>query len=840
MIDYNSSNISGGKGASLVKLKNAGFNVPSFTIVNSMDYKYWKKEGTLPQEAIKRIDSFLNSSKGNFFAVRSSATQEDGEHSSYAGVLETFLYVTRESILENIENCFHSFSNERLKAYEKSSNQSNKNAAMAVVIQEMIESEVSGVLFTRSPDLDNSLVYIESGLGLGEGVVSGLVEVDRYYTSRFNEVIKSDVNNKEEALIYSATNKRIEKVITPEQKSIQSSLNETQLQELTNAALSIENFYNHPCDIEWTYSNNELFILQSRPITQKLKPLELYIDTNLSESYPGHTTPITGDYVNEAYSRTHLELAQLIGLDGQRRKELMPYLDTMTNYVDGHMYYRLESYYNILLSIPGGKQNLQNWHRMIGGEVDHINIKTTVSPADTKDAISYYKFLGTIIFKHSKIFQCFVVNANQKKKDLYNSLDKCKSISDKISLLKYALKSIEGFSLTAFNDVLTMKGLNQVCRILDKYEIDHSIIPTLLKTESGVESLNPLNHLISLSETIKDQEFYDIFKGLCESTKNISIFKRYDKILEVLTEQGYEDTARAISKFIDKYGNRSFEELKLESLTIKQSPELLLSLLKLHETSSSKNEVSVNEEDKTESLDSIGFIDRKILNLVVSKTRKYIATREECRLIRGEMYGWFRECFLSIFEELRLHKDLSHIPTLDFFYLHLNSLYEIQRGEIEIAEIEEIIIKNKKKYLPVNSYPEFLYKEDLENASYIGKVEEDSTITLGEVEVRGLSASKGNIVGKVLVLNNPIEALHRNDLHECILVTKNTDPAWIYIMTKCKGLISEKGSLLSHTAIIGRELNVPTVVGVKNITQLLKNTKQINLDADKGVINIIE
>ncbi len=840
MKDYKSSDISGGKGASLEKLRSAGFNVPSFTIVTSMDYKFWKREKALPNDALKRIDYFLNSSKNNFFAVRSSATQEDGESSSYAGVLETFLYVTRESILTNIYNCFHSFSNERLKAYEQSSKQSSENSAMAVVIQEMIESDISGVMFTRAPDLDNSLVYIESGLGLGEGVVSGIVDVDRFYISRFNEVIKSEINNKEEALIYSNKNKKIEKIRISEEKSLKSSLNKSQLQELTNAALSIEDFYKHPCDIEWTFSNNELFILQSRPITQKSKPLELYIDTNLSESYPGHTTPITGDYVNEAYSRTHLELAQLIGLDGQRRKELMPYLDTMTNYVDGHMYYRLESYYNILLSIPGGKQNLQNWHRMIGGEANQINIKTTVSPADTKDAISYYKFLGSILFKHSTIFQNFIVNANKKKKELYSSLEKSQSISNKVSLFKYALKSIEGFSLTAFNDVLTMKGLNQICRILDKYEIDHSIIPALLKTESGVESLNPLNHLISLSETIKDPEFYEIFKALCESTKNISIFKRYDIILEALTKQGHEDTAQAISKFIDKYGNRSFEELKLESLTIKQSPELLLSLLKLHETSSNKNEVNVNEEDNTESLDKIGFIDRKLLKLVVSKTRKYIATREECRLIRGEMYGWFRECFLSIFEELRLHSDLSHIPTLDFFYLHLNNLYEIQRGEIEISEIEEIIIKNKKKYLPVNSYPEFLYKEDLENASYIGKVEEDSTITLGEVEVRGLSASKGNIVGKVLVLNNPIEALHRDDLHECILVTKNTDPAWIYIMTKCKGLISEKGSLLSHTAIIGRELNVPTVVGVKNITQLLKNTKQINLDADKGVINIIE
>ena len=130
-------------------------------------------------------------------------------------------------------------------------------------------------------------------------------------------------------------------------------------------------------------------------------------------------------------------------------------------------------------------------------------------------------------------------------------------------------------------------------------------------------------------------------------------------------------------------------------------------------------------------------------------------------------------------------------------------------------------------------YPEFL-------VIGIGEFPFKSTIKLSHTEgtLVGRCASGGVVEGIPLVVDTPADAFNRKDLSDCILVTKHTDPAWVYIMARCKGLISEKGSLLSHTAIIGREMGLPTVVGVKNATKILVNIERITLNGDTGEVII--
>lgn len=838
MMNYLDKSISGGKGASLQKILELKLNVPEFIIVTSEDFKYWQENQRLSKGIQIQIEDFCNNNEATYFAVRSSATSEDGAENSFAGVLETFLYVKKENIQEKVIDCFNSFYSDRILQYENIKATGQDRGSMAVVIQRMIESEISGVAFSRSPDIDSSLVYIEAGLGLGEGVVSGLIEVDRYYINRFNEIVKKDISSKESQLKYDKASSNVTKQEVSEELSNISALTNKQVLELSEIILFIEKEYGHPCDIEWTYANGILYILQVRPITMNNRPLELYIDTNLSESYPGHTTPITGEYVNLAYAKVHYELAEYIGFDKAKRDKLLPYLNTMTNYIDGHMYYRLESYYNILLSVPGGEQNLKNWHRMIGGKAEHIDIKTNVDLPDTKDSIIYYKFIAKIIFKHTQIFKNFLETATKKKEQLYSKLKTSKNTKERIGLINFAINTTKGFSLTAFNDVLTMKGLNYICKVLEKYNISEDVIPYLIKTEDGVDSLGPLEALKDVSLSIKTQDFFKELESAIEFTKKESIFKRYDLIFNILNKRGFNETVIKIQNFLKNYGDRSFEELKLESLTIKQSPELLLKLMKLHSSSTSTIESNMEVDIESE-LSKIGKIERIIFNYIVKKTQSYIATREACRLIRGEFYGWYRECLLTIFEDLRSFKEFSNYQTQELFYLGLNDLFSYAKGELCLSDLKDILEKNLANYKKVEDYPEFIYVEEESNKSYFTKISDSESDFSDVTKISGLSASKGNITGKVLLLKSPLEALDRDDLDECILVTQNTDPAWIYIMTKCKGLISEKGSLLSHTAIIGRELGVPTVVGVKNITQILKNVDTINLDADSGQINIL-
>lgn len=838
--NYSDKLIAGGKGASLQRLLDSHFPVPEFEIITSEEFHYWEETKKLSPKTIAKIVTFTTKNQCNYFAIRSSATAEDGAENSYAGVLETFLYTKKQDIEEKVIKCFESFYSERILEYErlrenhsKESDNKRERGSMAVVIQRMLDSTVSGVAFSRSPDLDNGLIYIESGLGLGEGVVSGLVDVDRFYIDRFGERIKEDIAEKTDKLTYVESTNKVERIVF-EAPIKDPSLDEKKIEELLSKILKIEENYGFPCDIEWSFVGEQLYILQVRPITQKFNNIELYIDTNLSESYPGHTTPITGDYVNLAYAKVHYELADYIGFDKRKKDSLLPYLNTMTNYIHGHMYYRLESYYNILLSIPGGEQNLKNWHRMIGGKTNSSAIKTTVDAPDVKDQIIFYKFLFKIVTKHHSIFKSFLSNARKKKDELYQRLETAKTTAQKINSISFAINTTKGFSLTAFNDVLTMKGLNTICKILNKYSISEDIIPFLIKTDEGVDSLAPLNAINELAKDFENEAITQVYKEAMIESQSESIFKRYRPIYRALEEKGFKSSAVSINKFLSEYGDRSFEELKLESLSLKHSPELLLKIIKLH-TSHSVNPTKSTQTDKE--LKKLNFLDRYILKYAIKKTKSYIATREACRLVRGEFYGWYRECLLSIFEDLKATPELSEYHINDFFYLHLNDLFLYARGERTNSELAKIIAGNLLKYRSQSEYPELVYLERGNHDPYFIKTNIQHKISNKNM-IQGLSASKGNITGKVLLIASPSEALDRDDLHECILVTQNTDPAWIYIMTKCKGLISEKGSLLSHTAIIGRELGVPTIVGAKKVTKYLRGVDKINLNADNGTITI--
>lgn len=822
--------------------------VPPFMTITSSDYIYFQREGYLPSSTLNDLKSFLKKSSSQFFAVRSSATSEDGEDESYAGMLDTFLYVKEKDIINKIYECFQSLNNERLIAYQELKNIDPTTNLMAVVIQEMIPSEFSGVLFTRSPDLDDALVYLELGIGLGEGVVSGQVDIDRYYIDRNFKIISAHINEKENCLNYNSTTSSIEEINFKEKK--RDTLAEESLINLTKLALKIEQHFGYPCDIEWTYSKGNLYILQARPITTKYEKLDLYIDTNLSESYPGHIAPISADFVNSVYDIVHLELAQYIGFSKERIDSLRPYFKTMTNYIGGHMYYKLESYYNILLSIPGGKQNLKNWHRMIGGNDKYINIETTIDEPDTRDTINYYKFLFKIIFNHKNIFKRFITDSSHKKKELYQSLYKSRNIYEKIDLYNYGLKSIKGFSLTAFNDVLAMKGLNLICNILDKYNISHEVLPNLIQTDDGVESLMPLTKVQIINSNIKNKdEFFSLFEDALSEYDYLPLKERYDAIFSKLSINGYENCAERIKEFLDQFGSRSFEELKLESLTLKQSPESLFDLLKLHSddnslkmsSTNSNGEKDNNSKETRNNLDGLKYHHRFLIGFLAKTTQKYIATREHCRLIRGEFYGWFRDCLLEIFEDLKKTNELKDIPLEDFFYIQYKDLQEFRKRKLTFNEIKTIIQNNKKVFKPIEDYPEFIYKSKKTASSYFShKLNDYKSNKQGPSVLEGLAASQGNITGVPLILNNPKLAIKKINFENSILVTKNTDPAWVYIMTKCKGLISEKGSLLSHTAIIGRELGVPTLVGVKDATSALKGKTKIQLDANQGQVKVIQ
>lgn len=256
----------GGKGASLGEMTQAGMPVPPGFVIGAEIYRKYAASG-IPADVEEEILEAFDILGADRVAVRSSALAEDSKTSSWAGQLETYLSVNRGALIENIKNCWDSIRSERALAYAVAQNVSQDQLVVAVVVQKMVESESSGVLFTVHPIThDTGLVMIEAILGLGEMLVQGMVIPDNFVVHKDPIEIKSqDIHTKETMLVFQeGENKEIP---VPDDEKNQPALTEEQVEELVALALKIENHYQLPQDIEWAFAEGKFYILQSRPIT---------------------------------------------------------------------------------------------------------------------------------------------------------------------------------------------------------------------------------------------------------------------------------------------------------------------------------------------------------------------------------------------------------------------------------------------------------------------------------------------------------------------------------------------------------------------------------------------
>ncbi len=292
----------GGKGASLGEMTNAGIPVPPGFVVLASAFDRFVQETEIdadieailkkvnhkdvnsveeasekiramilgepmPKDLQAEILKYFKQLKAKFVAVRSSATAEDSKSASWAGELETYLNVTEKDVIKQVKKCWSSLFTPRAIFYRFEKKLHNHAVSVAVVVQQMVQSEVSGIAFTVHPvTKDRNQMIIEAGFGLGEAIVSGQVTPDSYVVHK-NEMTILDINVAEQimAIVRSGT-KNLNKKLSAKEGGKQK-LTGKQIIELAKICKNIEKHYKHPCDIEWAYAGGKFYITQSRPIT---------------------------------------------------------------------------------------------------------------------------------------------------------------------------------------------------------------------------------------------------------------------------------------------------------------------------------------------------------------------------------------------------------------------------------------------------------------------------------------------------------------------------------------------------------------------------------------------
>ena len=877
----------GKKAQNLLELAANGFNVPHFSVItnryfkeiilkeiemynqeagNNDEIKDWNavfsgnterkieniiriiKNHKIKEEFEKEIENALN--EESYYAVRSSSIEEDSSNFSFAGQFETYLYVKKENMLEKIKEVWiSSFSNHVMK-YRKEGKINNEINVPAVIIQEMVNSEKAGVGFSVNPVNNNyDEVVISGTYGLGTSIVDGDENGDLFIYNKKTKEIKKEIRTKKIRQVLDFENKKIKTEEINIEKEI---LNDSEVCELGENIINIEKYYGKPQDMEWAFEKEKLYILQSRPITtlektdKKTYNTIIWDNSNIVESYPEITLPLTFSFIRKAYSDVYKRFSEITGVPAKVVESYQDIYDNMLGLLKGRVYYNLINWYKLLMLFPNSKGNSKFMEQMMGvkKELSEENLNENLLEAEGKmtgfekfrNKMEKYKagftlFMNMFLIekKAEKFYKIIDENLNGKNSDLSN-----KNIKELKKYYKFLEnKFLKNWEIPIINDFLVMVWFGLSKKMAEKYIKDdfEKAHNTLIAQEgNSMISVEPSKYIKKMSLMIKND------KSLKDEIKNI-INKNEKSLVEIFKLTQNAEFNSTLNEYMEKFGDRTVHELKLEAPTLREEPLFLIKMiysLSITENVQEHAKRNILEEQKKiyDSL-KINPIKKYLLKKTLFYAKKFIRLRENLRYERTKVFGTVRKIMKKMGVHLKNNNLINNEK--DVFYLTVDEIFGLVDGSIIDVDLKKLIELRKEKYKKYET--EAILPDRFLTRGFLGEnfYYEDLTgnSQLDENTLQGTGCSKGIVKGKVKIVLNPMDTqVEDGD----IVVTKSTDPSWVMVFPLLKGLIVEKGSLLSHSAIISREMNIPAIVGVQGATSILKTGDMVQFDGSTGII----
>ena len=738
----------GRKIENLKSLSRAGFNVPPFSVIENRD-----DEIRLPSDA-------------SLFSVRSACNIEDSASSSFAGQFDTFLNVTAADVPKKVEQVFDSADSESIAAYASSMNIPASDIKMNVIVQEMVDADISGVIFTANPQGILNETVIVAGRGAGQGVVTTDSDSVTYYWNRTDKVFfyegSEDILKEDLAL------------------------------KIAELSESVTGVLGDLLDIEFAVKDGEIFILQARDITTLNADDPVVLDnSNIVESYPGLSLPLTISFVDMVYSGVFRGLAYRVLKNRKELAKREDVISNMTGHANGRIYYKISNWYTVIKFLPFSKKIIPLWQEMLG-------VKTkTYDDGDLK--LNPFVRIGTYFNSFAELTSAprkmrrLNTSFTEVNEDFYKNFREDLTPAELIKMFGGVKeKLLKNWDVTLLNDMYAFiyTGLLK-SRLKKKYHLDEGRINSLISGITDIESMKPVKALIKLA-----------------------------------SEDGSEERKR---EYIELYGDRNLEELKLESRTFRSSPELLDKRIEELKEDPARL-AAVQERFAKEHKEDMP---RDLLTVIcLKRCCKGIANREISRLNRSRIYGIVRLIIDTMAKQYKMSGYIANEE--DIYMLTLDEVFALAE---EAKDMKEIVDERKARYdafkvLPAYSRLIFADKEFDRAVISIGTFDREKSSDV----LQGVPCSAGIAEAEALVIKDVKDA---KDVKGKILVAKMTDPGWVFLLASASGIISEKGSLLSHTAIISRELGIPAVVGVNEATDLIRSGDIIRIDGTTGKIETV-
>jgi pyruvate,water dikinase len=726
----------------------------------------------------------------------------------------------------------------------------------------MINTDISGVAFTRNVvnPLDREHMLISATYGLCEGVVSGEISTDEYTVNREDLSYKEKINSKTDRLIPDFEHGGTKKVANEADLVKKSSLTQQQIEQLTKELLKIERLQGAAQDCEWGFEQDQLYLLQARPITS-LPPDEffdelingeqynLWDNSNIIESYNGVTTPLTFSFASFAYRQVYVQFHQIMGVPESIIRQEESMYRNMLGLVRGRIFYNLIHWYKLVLLLPGAANNGSFMETMMG-------VKQGLTPEVTKlfafmENPPKYSLLLRMRVTLSTLYRFIRIDSIVRRfkdefNDVYekgmNSNFQEKSLTELGQYYNFLEEEVlKKWHAPIINDYLCMIFFGLLKKLTGKW-IDSENADTLqndlLCGQGDLESMEPTKWLMRTSKEI-DQSNPHLRQLFLENS--LEDLKKNKEVLELL------------APFLYKYGFRCADELKLESNDLHDDPSFAInaiqSYIKMKSYDISKmeeNERKILERAEREVKTKLSGKKLWFYNWVLKQTRKAVANREDLRFLRTKIFGICRQVFRTKgkkFQQLGLITEAN-----DIFYLTTDEIMAFIEGRSLGGDFKVLIAERKKVFAEFAATPappeRFLSKGCCSYFFAFPQVLSASDLLASQRRVSddpntllGTSCCPGEVEGVVRVVHNIEDA---QDLNGEILVTERTDPGWVPLYPTCSGILIERGSLLSHSAVVARELGIPTIVGVDGgLVSKLKSGDRVKVNATIGEIKII-
>jgi phosphohistidine swiveling domain-containing protein len=786
-------------------------------------YKELNNE-VLNDDDLSSVD--LNSKEEIAVAVRSSATAEDLPGASFAGQQESYLNVIGdEALIDAIKLCWASLWTARAMTYRLKQGIASADVSLAVVVQRMIPADLSGILFTAHPTSgDRSQMVINAGYGLGEAIVGGVVTPDSYLVDRARgTVFESTIGSKETKVVADeGQGVRREAVADTERKA--AVLSSVRIQALAQTCQRIEAHFTTPQDIEWAFAGDDLWILQSRPITN-LPPAPLtdvkweppqpggkLIRRQVVEHMPGPLSPLFDElYLRVGLDRsTDLFLSEFdFDFDLDRFVE-RPMFVTANGYAYTRADYRLDPA-TLIDIVPGILQ-------------------------------AYVKMLPSLIRTAIPRWRDRKLPAYQRVIDQWKTLD---GASADDGQLWCAIQSLAITDATYWFEVSIVLGLAKVTdSLLNRYV-------GRLGRSGGETALTSGLFLRGFpSKTLEAQIDLEAIASQVRDSKQLEtlVLETPPSALLAALENDPDGTEvfEAIQLYLDRYGHQIYTLDFAEPTQGEEPLPILVGLRDLVQEpgNSSQRQAKIAQEREqlaTNVARSLPPLRRRIFVTLLNWAQKFGPYREDALFYIGAAWPVLRRLAHELGR--RLVEDESLQEPDDIYYL---SMAEIEstlvaratgqaRPDFRTATQDRRTLREARKHLqPPPKIPDVPYK--------IGPIdmtifETQKTKGDGKGNLTGFAVSPGAVTAPATIIRSP------SDLEKMqpgtILVCPMTTPAWTPLFSQAGGLVTEIGGILAHGSIVAREYGIPAVMGVNGATRLIEDGQLITVDGNAGTVTLM-